>query len=77
MSLSRSRTSEPPAVITAQPAPASPLHKAEETVVEPPHWGLLAAAILVALITAAWVGSAFSTAQGAAPRSTSTQPQGK
>ena len=72
MSFSRSRTSEPPAVTTAQQAPASPLHKSDETVVEPPRWGLLAAVILVALITAAWVGSAYSTAQGAAPQSTST-----
>jgi len=29
----------------------------------PPRWGLLATAILAALVTAMWIGSAFSEAQ--------------
>lgn len=73
---SRSRSNDPTAGTTAQPPPASPLRKPDDAV-EPLRWGLLAAAILVAWVTAAWVGSAFSTAQVAAPRSASAQPQGK
>ena len=73
---SRSRSNDPTAGTTAQPPPASPLRKPDDAV-DTPRWGLLAAAILVAWVTAAWVGSAFSTAQVAAPRSASAQPQGK
>ena len=76
MNSSRSRNNDPTAGTPAQPPPASPLRKPDDAD-EAPRWGLLAAAILVASVTAAWVGGAFSTAQLDAPRSASAQPLSK
>ena len=76
MIYSRSNLSDRSAVTAAQPPPATPPRKPDEAV-DRPRWGLLAAAFLAAWVTAAWVGSAFSTAQVAAPLSASAQPQGK
>ena len=76
MIFSRSTFGESPAPTPAKPLQPSPFREADDAA-QPPRWGLLAAAVVAALVTAAWIGSAFSTAQAAAPQTASAQPRSK
>jgi hypothetical protein len=76
MIYSRSQYTEP-APRARAPISMRPMATESDDTSPPPRWGLLAAAVVAALLTASWIGGELETAESDIPQAHSAQTSGK